>query len=859
MNNKKLAAFTLVEALIGVIIMMIVIGGIALSIKMGIDMYGRAEAHSELINGMRFTLDSFNREISPMLDVTREVEILSTDISNIPSVSDDNHYIYLENGSLTHRSKSGDEVLTGSEYIDRVAFSYPTDTKETGENYTLRMDLTARHERYGDTEYNTTLEKAMYNLPSKRGDNGNILRFKYTEIEVEVEDLRIFEENTSNDLSNTLGNPKGTPFEARYHLVVNGGSDIPDYDDDSLVEWFFVTLDMEGEGADRHTVVSEYWQLLDETGEPLTGRTINTGGDFTLKDADGNQTKKRYGIIEYRVTPRILDKEGNLITSGKPVWSPYAEIAAARRAFWNDEIDHLVNGSNNDLFFERTKNVTYSVNQESGEGILTLNPGNSNGNSALFAEANLKYMKDERAFQREKCGAAFTTITNYSIIVDAEVVLESKEGKDTTASGYGILVNGRILNINESSIQDNGYVFQYDKLRTSFPMRLFGNGRQAPQSSIYTGPYELNSSYFGAKPEIWKLPKDSTNSNVDYTIRSMQNDAFSLSKNETAANYFTQRKRVIYTILEYYSPYVKDTDSYDAKGINKPHYIVRMRTLKNPDDILGKKSVAEQVKIREKDPWYIGTEFYDSEPIWYGDFVGAAPVKSGDVYLYDVKNYSEKFNGTKLTITTPPADNDYRRSRNVFMLNDKRDPNSNGYYSIVKGYDLNIREHLYELWPKDEDYKWGKNYNQTLLNEIYQQYGKRYIGVRVWSAKQTQIGVKFYEINMAPGFCGDELKAIMPKGSRLYEVKETYQTGTYENKSWDQLSDLAKDDYFSWDSTKDAQLNKHVFSKSSFHHGELVSDGDGNDENEDRNIGIMDIRHTWPLNECKCPLCKLFK
>ena len=75
MKNKKLAAFTLVEALIGVIIMMIVIGGIALSIKMGIDMYGRAEAHSELINGMRFTLDSFNREISPMLDVTREVEM----------------------------------------------------------------------------------------------------------------------------------------------------------------------------------------------------------------------------------------------------------------------------------------------------------------------------------------------------------------------------------------------------------------------------------------------------------------------------------------------------------------------------------------------------------------------------------------------------------------------------------------------------------------------------------------------------------------------------------------------------------------------------------------------------------------
>lgn len=476
MNNKKLAAFTLVEALIGVIIMMIVIGGIALSIKMGIDMYGRAEAHSELINGMRFTLDSFNREISPMLDVTREVEILSTDISNIPSVSDDNHYIYLENGSLTHRSKSGDEVLTGSEYIDRVAFSYPTDTKETGENYTLRMNLTAKHERYGDTEYNTTLEKAMYNLPSKRGDNGNILRFKYSDtVDVNAINIKHYKRENNGDLIDISNSAdiKGITIIVSYDLTIDGTVNEP-YEDVSLVEYFMssspeANLDISDETPNRENQAHHYWQLVDDHGTPLDGTKIATSGDLHLHHS-GETTTWRFGTIRSRITPRIADMNGNLIAEGVPVWGPYTEIIDNNNLLhtsWSQAIFDAVHfNSMTDGFISRKGDVIFDVDTTTGMKIIKFN-AQGNGNSAVLAEVDLKYMKRERTLEREKLGAAFTNITNYSLVVDAKV---------TNTSGYGILINGRVINLPTSldqSAAENGYLFQFDRARKSFPIRLF--------------------------------------------------------------------------------------------------------------------------------------------------------------------------------------------------------------------------------------------------------------------------------------------------------------------------------------------------------------------------------------------------
>ena len=867
MKNKKLAAFTLVEALIGVIIMMIVIGGIALSIKMGIDMYGRAEAHSELINGMRFTLDSFNREISPMLDVTREVEILSTDISNIPSVSDDNHYIYLENGSLTHRSKSGDEVLTGSEYIDRVVFSYPTDTKETGENYTLRMDLTARHERYGDAEYNTTLEKAMYNLPSKRGDNGNILRFKYSDaVDVNVINIKHYKRENNGDLIDISNSAdiKGITIIVSYDLTIDGTVNEP-YEDVSLVEYFMssspeANLDISDETPNRENQAHHYWQLVDEHGTPLDGTEIATSGDLHLHHS-GETTTWRFGTIRSRITPRIADINGTLIAEGAPVWGPYTEIIDNNNLLhtsWSQAIFDAVHfNSMTDGFISRKGDVVFDVDTTTGMKIIKFN-AQGNGNSAVLAEVDLKYMKRERTLEREKLGAAFTNITNYSLVVDAKV---------TNTSGYGILINGRVINLPTSldqSAAENGYLFQFDRARKSFPIRLFSEkGGQMQGIKGFTG---INSCYyFGAETEADLVEfaglDGGYNWKSEYVPAMLKNSSFNLPENNSL-KFFDSRQRVLYTILEYYCQYVENPDKpgeyiKDSDAMKKPHYLVRMRALKTGDEVDEiLKTMSPERKAQ--DPWHIGEEFYGSEPIWYGDFVGAAPmtsgdkyIKSGDKYIYEVKNFSdiEKYGGPKIALSIPSGDVIPKRNRNIFKFEGKT---KTAGYAVVKGYDLDIRE-SFKKYAKYDSGKFGYFNNTDVLNNIFQEKGKRYIGIRVWKSATVSDDVVINEINMAPGFSGDELKAILPKGARIYETGETYSKG-----DWNKLAEKDKDITFSWDDTTDADLNKKVFSNASSELNGFVSDGEGNGSG---NIGIMDIRHIWtsPPNECKCPLCKLFK
>lgn len=847
--------------------MMIVIGGIALSIKMGIDMYGRAEAHSELINGMRFTLDSFNREISPMLDVTREVEILSTDISNIPSVSDDNHYIYLENGSLTHRSKSGDEVLTGSEYIDRVVFSYPTDTKETGENYTLRMDLTARHERYGDAEYNTTLEKAMYNLPSKRGDNGNILRFKYSDaVDVNVINIKHYKRENNGDLIDISNSAdiKGITIIVSYDLTIDGTVNEP-YEDVSLVEYFMssspeANLDISDETPNRENQAHHYWQLVDEHGTPLDGTEIATSGDLHLHHSD-ETTTWRFGTIRSRITPRIADINGTLIAEGAPVWGPYTEIIDNNNLLhtsWSQAIFDAVHfNSMTDGFISRKGDVVFDVDTTTGMKIIKFN-AQGNGNSAVLAEVDLKYMKRERTLEREKLGAAFTNITNYSLVVDAKV---------TNTSGYGILINGRVINLPTSldqSAAENGYLFQFDRARKSFPIRLFSEkGGQMQGIKGFTG---INSCYyFGAETEADLVEfaglDGGYNWKSEYVPAMLKNSSFNLPENNSL-KFFDSRQRVLYTILEYYCQYVENPDKpgeyiKDSDAMKKPHYLVRMRALKTGDEVDEiLKTMSPERKAQ--DPWHIGEEFYGSEPIWYGDFVGAAPmtsgdkyIKSGDKYIYEVKNFSdiEKYGGPKIALSIPSGDVIPKRNRNIFKFEGKT---KTAGYAVVRGYDLDIRE-SFKKYAKYDSGKYGYFNNTDVLNNIFQEKGKRYIGIRVWKSATVSDDVVINEINMAPGFSGDELKAILPKGARIYETGETYSKG-----DWNKLAEKDKDITFSWDDTTDADLNKKVFSNASSELNGFVSDGEGNGS---CNIGIMDIRHIWtsPPNECKCPLCKLFK
>ena len=102
----------------------------------------------------------------------------------------------------------------------------------------------------------------------------------------------------------------------------------------------------------------------------------------------------------------------------------------------------------------------------------------------------------------------------------------------------------------------------------------------------------------------------------------------------------------------------------------------------------------------------------------------------------------------------------------------------------------------------------------------------RFLGINVWVndiGNIKDIGMKLFEFNLAPGFSKAELKAIMPKGAKMYE-----------------LSDLVGSDWqsnYPWLNSGNQNMNSALFSGAS-------SNGDGNGSiYTKRGSGIMGLQH----------------
>ena len=172
MKNSAKAGFTLVELLIGVVMMSIVIAGIAFTVGSGFDLFTKVDSNAVVISGVRFTADSFKRTVAPMLNVTDQIELLSADAATIPlpvSLSEDIHYVFLSNDSVVHRDSKGDHVLEGSEYIDSLEFMIPVSSEDTQENYIFKMDIHGKNSDHPKAKLDLEVESALYNRPEKKG------------------------------------------------------------------------------------------------------------------------------------------------------------------------------------------------------------------------------------------------------------------------------------------------------------------------------------------------------------------------------------------------------------------------------------------------------------------------------------------------------------------------------------------------------------------------------------------------------------------------------------------------------------------------------------------------------------------
>ncbi|MDD4751251.1 MAG: type II secretion system protein, partial [Synergistaceae bacterium] len=335
MKSFARAGFTLVELLVGVVMMSIVIAGIAFTVSSGFDLFTKAESNAVVISGVRFTADSFERTVAPMLNVTDQIELLSADAATIPapaSLSEDIHYVFLSSDAVVHRDSKGDHVLEGSEYIDSLEFMIPVSSEDTQENYIFKMGIHGKNSDQPKAKLDLEVESALYNRPEKKGTPvSGILRGAILKIRASLylDRLDLYDNDTKIKI-NGLTMHKGTKIEAVYDLINQTGTSQP-MSDESVVEWFIsgsISADLtvtEASPTDLNRN-SYYWQLV-SGGDPVTGKVLDTTGAFHL-DTGATETEWATGVIRSRVTPVVKSSGGSLVASGVPRWSDYVVIKA---------------------------------------------------------------------------------------------------------------------------------------------------------------------------------------------------------------------------------------------------------------------------------------------------------------------------------------------------------------------------------------------------------------------------------------------------------------------------------------------------------------------------------------------------
>ena len=866
MKTLRHKGFTLPELLMGMVLMLIVMGSVVAVLKTALDLYSKTELNSLVIEGVRFTTDSYRRRIVPMLSNASEVELLDSNISVPAIASANNHYIYLSDNKVMHKSETDTVPLEGSEYIDSLDFLLPTSSSDdVGTNYILKINISGLNQKNNErAELSVVLESPLYNKPIKSGEtvvsanySGKVLRFVASEISFDIvlKDVKIRKDSSSGeDVSNSESVAKGTTLYASY--IVEPSED-PGYtlQDCSDVRWYIsgsssVNVDpaaaesglpIPSTGSEPDNRTSNSWLLVDSSNNPLTGKTLSTNGTFYVRTASGARSWGNYGIVRYFVKSAMQKTDGTGTVYGPEKQSPFAAITKAGSGrggkLWREWMKSLqdiqLGGPGTEGFFNTgLSGVELQIDYVTGETHLIIKrPAGGTAGSVTVAVSGGYLFEDEKKEVVESDNKSYTTITNYSLLVDADVL---------AGNGYALLLSGASVSDSPNLFADCGYMFQYDQAIDAFPMRLYADGHH--NSNGETKHYGMSIQHPPAsnnlQSRISGVGYSGANYGPFYGPGHMKNSIFSYISNSTWTNRplyqpWTSRRRFVITILEYYI-----NGNKTNQGPQYPRFIMRLKLLKNYDEIDGYDPLID-------DPWQVGKEAFYSEPVWYGGFVGdpttvqyqkkntrygsyydvtkqvydaAAANRRRIVYRYFVKNHS-LFSGNYVEFTSQQPNAD---SKNRYIAKmpwgTSYSSNSASDFLVFNGVDMNVRNDI-----KTGDFLDIGTRVGTIDESFMYPDRKRYIGLRIWGDLGT--ASRFYSVNYAPGFRKSELQAIMPVGAKMYELNQT-----------------GEDTVLGLDQT---YLNQGLFGITGY------SNGNGNASGY---YGVMDIQHL-SMN-CVCPMCK---
>lgn len=851
MNRKK--AFTLVEILVAMIISMVVIVAVLVTMRQSLNIYDIAEAAGVAINDARYTSDAFYRRCASDIN---NVPLQYSQSSRVDTIKildavpdkacQNEHYIFLSNGVVTERNEDGDFPFEGSEHIKALSFSMPkAETISDDKNYILKTAFTSE---YKNKEHKAEIELGLFNAPGKGGNTsgdlyaGSVLFYLRQGTDYTVTDIKLF--NGTTDVSNKKDVLKTSVKEltAKYTLQADDTSNLTD---ESLVEWYIsggaeASVEISTEPPNSSTIGRKYWRLTDAAGELLSGHTIAVSGDFYISTDSGKIKWEGggYGVIKCRVIPKAVG-----FPEKEPVWGPFVELIAEsdQSPFWRDWIKFLNTGENTDNIYSTLDSSVKLEISTDGERVVRINPNGGNNAPALIATVALQYLSAARRSSlendnlSEKKKTSFSSASNYSILVEAENV---------DISGYGLLLNGRATKNKTGALSEllYGYVLQYDNARKSFPIRLFirsvqiynagiGNWPTTDGKTSVTTLTSQDIPYGGAKwySSYGIMPAEN---NLEYSPRYMQNKRFNGGEN-FMKNIFMQRTRVMYTILEYYSEGKKE----------EPHYLVRMKYLKSKKEVLDKLPYKDRAALEARDPFYIGPDFYYSEPVWYGSFVSEIPQSPESeetqndkkTYQFTIRNFSD-FNNQLIKIAKHILDWGGGNATpwypmKLHYVGGYNDQIKQDVIAIGKGMKMNVREQM-------GDTKWGKE-DENIIKTLYSMPVDKFplnrpkTGIRIWGGNENSVGVKVYNIDLAPGFSKKELQAIMPAGASVYTMQDL-TTAAEKDLIKNNPDEYGYENFGDFNSTDE---NNILFGKK-----DGSSDGNGNSSGIKN--GIMGIQYT---------------
>jgi hypothetical protein len=818
----KRKAFTIVELAIGITLMLIISVPVYMTLKTGVDLYLKTEANAVVTNGVRFTMDSFSRRISPMLNETTEIEVLQD--PEIPeTVPKYMNYVYLSGDSVVYRDSSGDHLLEGSEHITGISFTLPRSADESPDNFILRMSVTGS---YKTAKLNIDAKETLYNTPVKDGNNiagdnyeGNVIFFKTPGINEMSVSLDLYDNDTKIKINNSTM-PKGTVILASYDLNITRDDIVVSYTDISSLDWYISGTN----GSQRETSTTDpdnttknqyQYQLVDNDNNPITAKTFDTkgygaSGDFYIRTGTSTKTKwidGGYGVIRCRLIPGAITSRGKTLT-GTPVWSGYVEIK--NKTFWETWLDAIsgvpTEGFYNTNLGELEKFVTLEVNTEAEQlemGVLKANKIKAASGAFTVARLDYKYMDNDRLYsiwenRTDKTSdtiPSIMTVTNYSVLINMkmnDVVLFGVTLSDTPNTYGGVVGSGIAFN-------DLGYgsiLCAVDESYKALP------GVTGYKQGMFVHPHDGSStSSYGQKnfylKGITNVSKANSTDGDCYNPAHVQNSSFTYD----SESWWPGNHRILYSVIEYY--YADDT-------YRLPHYIIRVRYLKPLSDSSVKDRLNE---IKLKDPWYIGPEFYASEPMWFGEFVGNST--HSDKRTVDVRRYASTAETTVTAAADITAD---VNSKQFYGLN-----YSGTVKDIFKAKDLYLNN--------DATLATGASDRLKIADR------DRYIGMQVYTDKETA-AVDIYDISIVPGFTADEIRSILPANAKLYEISETVPSNRMPTAAmaWYGPGSPARN------------YNDAVFGTAG------MSDGSGNNGSRYNSVGagIIGLQHV--PSSCTCPL-----